>query len=314
MAKAVAFALIAAAPTADAAVIKNSAFLDQQMRPDVVAKTLASVETEWKQQAAVFTECKQGDCSAAHKSFDKSCATVVEAIVQGSSGDRHKATEYMSNVCQQGVLAPWQKLRCSDLASAVVDHAMSADNYANRNSLNPARVCTGFWSKFVDEERKREAVEAKEKAEREAKEAKERAEREAREAKEAAEAKKKAEEEAKKEAARKAEEEARKAKQEAEEKSRREAQEAKDRAEEAAKRLAEKKAEAEKMRLEAELKAEEAKRQMIIEEERRRLLKEHGMPLKDFLPKYTCETDEDFDMVFKNRDHTRGYAYPLTAR
>merc|ERR1712113_1145519 len=52
------------------------------------------------------------------------------------------------------------------------------------------------------------------------------------------------------------------------------------------------------------LQSEEAKRQQIIEEERRRLLKEHGVPLKDFLPKYTCETDGDFDMVFSSRDHS----------
>merc|ERR1712110_363358 len=40
------------------------------------------------------------------------------------------------------------------------------------------------------------------------------------------------------------------------------------------------------------LRAEEATRQAIIEEERRRLLHEHGVRLKKFLPKYTCETVE----------------------
>lgn len=46
------------------------------------------------------------------------------------------------------------------------------------------------------------------------------------------------------------------------------------------------------------LKDEDAHRQAIIEEERRRLLKEFAGPLRDFLPKGTFETKEDYLMVF----------------
>jgi len=42
----------------------------------------------------------------------------------------------------------------------------------------------------------------------------------------------------------------------------------------------------------------ESDRQAIISEERERLLKEHAIPLRDFLPKGTLATKEDYDYVF----------------
>merc|ERR1719482_1503093 len=218
-----AFALALCLASANAVVVRSGSFLatdhGDRMRPEVVAITLARVEDEWKAQATSFAECHSGDCGSAPESFARSCSTVVSAVVQGSGGDREVAREYMSNVCGQKKLEGWHKLRCNDLAAAIVDKAMSADNYANRENLKPAKLCTGFWTKFVVEEQKREAEEAKAKAEREKKEAalralaekkaaEERAAREKKEAEEAAAAKKKAEEEAKAEAKKHAEEEA----------------------------------------------------------------------------------------------------------
>lgn len=46
------------------------------------------------------------------------------------------------------------------------------------------------------------------------------------------------------------------------------------------------------------LRADEATRQAVIEQERRRLLQEHGQGLKDFLPKWTCETEGDYENIF----------------
>lgn len=46
---------------------------------------------------------------------------------------------------------------------------------------------------------------------------------------------------------------------------------------------------------------EESKRQVIIEEERRRLLREHAVDLLDFLPKGTCETKDDYEMLLNMR-------------
>mmetsp|Transcript_46710 Transcript_46710/g.104995 ORF Transcript_46710/g.104995 Transcript_46710/m.104995 type:complete len:475 (+) Transcript_46710:41-1465(+) len=48
----------------------------------------------------------------------------------------------------------------------------------------------------------------------------------------------------------------------------------------------------------SKLRDEDAQRQVIIEEERRRLLKEHAAELADFLPKSTLETKEDYELLF----------------
>jgi len=249
-----------AAPAADAAILRGQALNAQQMQPQVVAMTLARVENDWKAEAGIFSmECNtttgKGNCKESPAAFAKSCTTVVAAVVQGSGGDRRVAKEYMSNVCNQKQLVGWRKARCTDLASAI-EGAMSVDNFFNRESFTSGKLCTSFWSKFVDEERKREEQEALE-----------RAQREKVEAEEAAKAKVKAEEEAKKEAGRRMEEEANHAKAEAkakaeaaEQKAKVDAAEAKDRAAEAAKKLAEKRAEAEKEQKAAEQKLEEAKK------------------------------------------------------
>jgi len=250
--------LVLVACTAQAAVLRSNSFLaaddGEDLRPELVAQALAKVQDEWKQQAAVFTECNSSsgqNCEEAHVSFDHSCSTVVSAVVQGSGGDRNVAKEYMATVCAQKQLQGWRKLRCNDLAVALVDHAMTADQYANRNTFKPGKLCTSFWSQFVEEERKREEQEAKERAEREKKEAEERAKAEA-------EAKKKAEEEAKAEAKRRAEEAARHEREEKELKAKKEAEAAQARAAEAEKLLAQKKAEAEAIQKAAQQKAEEA--------------------------------------------------------
>jgi hypothetical protein len=267
--------LLVLAPAAHAAVLRGKTeTLDANaMRPEVVAATLAHVEDDWKAEAAVFTmECNSTDgntdCKGAPGAFGKSCATVVAAVVQGSGGDRVVAREYMTNVCGQNALSGWHKQRCSDLADAIIQHGMTADNYANRESLDAGKLCNGFWSKFVEAERKREAEEAAERAEREKKEAEE-----------AAEAKAKAEADAKAEAERRAKEEEQRQEEEKQEASKKEAVEAKVRAAEAkakaaeaAAKLAEKRAEAEKVQKAAQQKLEEAQQ---AEAEHQKLQEEH---------------------------------------
>merc|ERR1740115_465928 len=225
----------------------------EQMRPEVVASTLAHVQDDWKAEAVMFTTEDTTSGKAAPATFGKSCATVVSAVVQGSGGDRNVAKEYMNNVCDQKALAGWHKLRCTDLSSAIVDHAMSADSYANRQSLNSDKLCSNFWGKFVDAERKREAQEAFEKAFRDKEDAEVAAIVKKKADVEAAAAKVKAEAEAKAAAEKKAKEEAEK-----EKKAKHEAEEAKARSEEAAKKLAEKRAEAEKVAKQAQEKLAEA--------------------------------------------------------
>merc|ERR1711879_545921 len=58
------------------------------------------------------------------------------------------------------------------------------------------------------------------------------------------------------------------------------------------------------------LRQEEASRQVVIEAERRRLLQEHAVGLRDFLPKYTLETQEDYDFLYGDRIRNNPSGYP----
>lgn len=239
------YALALLAAPAAAYSTNGQAFLGNGMQPEVVARTLSHVEDEWKAQAAVFAECDETNnlpgativnCADAPSSFDKSCKTVVGAIIQGSGGDKDVAKEYMADVCSEKTISGWHQTQCNTLAVAV-QTSMSADKYANRESFDSSKLCTGFWSKFLGEEKQRQS---KEKADHEA------AEKQA--AEEAAAEEKKAEEETKKAVEQKKVEEAQHAKEEAEKK-----------AAEAAAKVAQKKAEAEAVQEAAAKKMAEAK-------------------------------------------------------
>jgi len=192
--------------------------LRTEMQPENVAKTLMSVEDEWKAQAAAFAECtavvKEADqqdgeaCTTATAAFQKSCKTIVNTVIQASSGDRSAVQEYMNEVCGEKVLDAWHQARCSFLSSSVVD-SMSVDNYDNREGFDAVKVCTGFWTNFLVEEKERVQKEKEEEQVREKAEAEEREKAAAKAAEEAAErAKQEAEEKAKAEEEKKAQEEA----------------------------------------------------------------------------------------------------------
>jgi len=259
-------ALVLLALGANAVVLRGGD--SDSMRPEMVANTLAKVEEEWRKEAAVFTEGSKSGASGAPDAFAHSCATVVSAVIQGSGGDRDVAKEYMNNVCGQKVLSGWHKQRCASLASRITEHAMLADNYANRQNLLPSKVCTSFWSVFVEAERTREADEAKEKAEHE----KVVAEQEKKAAEAAAEEKKVADAAAKVEAERRAKVKAARDQEATELKAKQDAAEAKVRAAESAARLAMKKAEAEQVQREAQKKMKEAE---VAEQEHKARQEEH---------------------------------------
>jgi len=217
---------------------RSQSFLAADMQPEVVAHTLVKVEEEWRAQAAAFAECNttsSQECNSAADAFQKSCGTVVSAVVKSSSGDKAHVKEYMGVVCLQHELAGWHQERCAELATNIYD-AMSDDNYENRENFNAMNLCTNFWSRFTVQEKARVDQE--------------RAEREA--------AEKKAEEdriETEKQLALKAAEEQKRLEHEAAEQK---AAEEKRRAEEAAAALRAKKEEAEKQAVEAKHKMEEA--------------------------------------------------------
>jgi hypothetical protein len=224
---------------------------DTRLQPDVAAYTLVQVEEEWRLGAAAYAECQvthgnsDPQCDQAVEAFQKSCSTVVKAILQASDGDRRRVQDYMGAVCSESVLQGWHQQRCSDLAEAVRG-AMKFDKADNREYVSPALVCSAYWSHFTLEEAQRVVHEQ---AEREAQE------------KHAAETRLEAEREAAKEAA-----ELQKNK-EKEEEERKAAQE-KHRAEEAAAKLAAEREQAERQAAEAKQKMQEA--QAAAEEAARR--------------------------------------------
>lgn len=225
-----------------------------RMQPEVVAKSFAGVQDEWRSQAQAFAECRSPsnatganatdarDCSASSEAFGKSCSLVAKSMIDGSSGDGAVVSEYMSYVCNSSELTGWKQQGCYSFARNV-RATMTEDKYDNRENLNMTALCGRFWAEFSTEEEKRvekeREIAEKERAEREAEE-KKRAEEAAEAAKKAAEEARKAEEERQKaEEAKKAEE------------ARQQAEEAKAKADEAARALEAKKQEVEKLAAEA---------------------------------------------------------------
>lgn len=252
--------------SANAGSLRNGrSSLQTDMQPEMVAKTLKNVEDMWKEQAAAFIHCNatrvqpfaEEDCAESPSAFGKSCAVVVGAVVQGSSGDKSVAQNYMADVCSQSILNGWHQQHCLGFKAAL-NTALTADSYSNRESFTSSKMCKKFFSEFVDEEKKRFVKEEAERmaaekkaAEKAAKEAKEAAAKLAKEKEEAAKAAKVAKEEADKqiaeEAARKRIEKARRVKEEAQAK-----------AAEAAEKMAKKKVEAAELAVKAQQKMEEA--------------------------------------------------------
>merc|ERR1719476_308710 len=80
---------------------KNSGFLAavNRMQPNVAARSLSRVEGQWRSEALQFTECNAEsnhmDCSQSQTAFEKSCGTIVTAVVAASNGDRDTVKEYM---------------------------------------------------------------------------------------------------------------------------------------------------------------------------------------------------------------------------
>lgn len=143
----------------------SKAFLGTDMQPATVAKTLVSVEDEWKRTAWAYIQCEKSesgddairDCDNTPGSFSKSCATVVNAIVKGSNGDSRITREYMVDVCKQESMGGWQQAACVALAKDV-SAGMTASAYDNRVHFPAGEVCDNFWGHFLEEQKPVEAA------------------------------------------------------------------------------------------------------------------------------------------------------------
>jgi len=138
-------------------------FLSGGMQPDKAAITLIRVEEEWQSFAKSSVECHAKDvnfqnCQQAKSSFGKSCGTVLDAIVQGSSGDQNKVKTYMDNVCAEPALQGWHQKLCATLEDGL-DKVMMFNANDNRMRFHSAAICDSLWLEFVDDEQKRVAQE-----------------------------------------------------------------------------------------------------------------------------------------------------------
>jgi len=144
------------------------------MRPDLVAKTLAKVGDEWTEETMQFFSCNESAATASdakaceNKDFQKSCPTVVNAIVQASNGDRAVVVEYMGDVCDEPALAGAHHGQCQVLATTLSDK-LTSDSYDNRERMDTDRFCQEFWTRLTAEERRRTGEERLARLERETK-------------------------------------------------------------------------------------------------------------------------------------------------
>jgi len=134
-------------------------FLSGGMQPDKAAITLVRVEEEWQSFAKASVECHEEDanvqhCQQAKSSFSKSCGTVLDAIVQGSSGDQNKVKTYMDTVCSEPPLQGWHKSLCQTLEDGL-DKAMMFNANDNKVRFHSAAVCDSVWKEFIKDEQNR---------------------------------------------------------------------------------------------------------------------------------------------------------------
>lgn len=148
------------------------------MQPEVVARTLAAVEDQWRSQASDFVACNEfenttDDCSASQFAFEKACSTVVGAVVKASGGDREILGEYMGKVCGQASLEGWRREQCQGLAS-LLSAQMTASTFENREAFDSAKLCQKVWTQRLTEERGRVVAERRERAQEQTRQAEER--------------------------------------------------------------------------------------------------------------------------------------------
>lgn len=147
-------------------------FLANMLQPDVAAKSLVAMEEEWQAEAGIYADCQAHgtqeatkECVEASKHFKDSCNKVVEAVLQGSSGDKDSVNQYMDEVCAQDVMQDWHKDRCLSFANQV-NGVMSVDSFENRDVLKATDFCSRMWEGIVSSEKERAQKDADEEAER----------------------------------------------------------------------------------------------------------------------------------------------------
>jgi len=141
----------------------SSLSIQTQDSPDLIAARLASIESDWSWQAAVFLQCTEqgGDaaagCSKLAASFRHTCSDVAVALAQRGSTDQHGLAAFMERICAQSALDGWRRQRCRDLSLAIIsmvpgEHPSEGSGPAPDAATPGARTaCAALWPRLVTE-------------------------------------------------------------------------------------------------------------------------------------------------------------------
>lgn len=116
------------------------------MRPDLVMQLLSDVEHKWVDGATQATRGNMDVMVALHR-MQESCVKVSNSVVAGSDGDRRRVREYMNEVCERAK-SPNDGEMCKSYSTALVT-AMNGDEEYNREELDMAKFCAGFYQKTI---------------------------------------------------------------------------------------------------------------------------------------------------------------------
>jgi len=138
---------------------------EMTLRPEKAAEKYTPIDKEWMRMARNYLGCMTGhevqtkECNDDQESFLNSCAKVVFAVIDGSSGDKRVVTEYMDEVCHRKELTSYYKNRCSNL-TALVLAGMTDSNFENRQNPQMRQICTNVWDETLKEEQLNQARQA----------------------------------------------------------------------------------------------------------------------------------------------------------
>jgi len=110
-----------------------------RLEPVVVSELLREVEEKWVELAVADDKTQMVE----------SCATVARSIVQGSDGDKDRVQEYMDAVCDDSSIKAandWEHALCQSFAHSLGKSMDGGDAEYNRDSLDTAHFCSGFYA------------------------------------------------------------------------------------------------------------------------------------------------------------------------
>jgi len=126
----------------------SSLKIDESGPPELIAERFASIDNDWRTQAAVFASCtsspqaQDAQCQKIPKDFQSACVLVAKSFAD-RGGDRPGTQSFMNSLCSQSALATGlQNSNCHSFATAVVGAIVPGKFLANE-------MCFAFWTKLL---------------------------------------------------------------------------------------------------------------------------------------------------------------------